>query len=66
MDTFLLSIKMLEQKVVDHLLIYKRCQNEEERIEVRGIIHGLELSLHILRNTAARENAKETFGGGER
>ncbi len=57
MDTFLLSIKSIEQKIVDHLLIYKRCQNEDERHEIRGMVQGLELALETL-----REIAKQSFG----
>ncbi len=60
MDTVLVGIKSIEQKIVDHLSIYKRCKNEDERHEVRGIIHGLELALSVL-----REAAKESLGRGE-
>ena len=49
MDDQLLSIKAIEQKIVDYLCIYKKCRTAEEKREIQHLIQGLEMALHELR-----------------
>ncbi len=50
MDAQLLSIKAIEQKIVDYLGIYKKCRTAEERWEIQRIILGLEHKLAEIRH----------------
>jgi hypothetical protein len=49
MDDKLLSIKAIEQKIVDYLHVYKKCKTVEEKQEVQQIIQRLESILAGIR-----------------
>ncbi len=49
MDGKLLSIKAIEQKIIDYLGVYKKCRTADERREVQHIIESLEYKLNELR-----------------
>ena len=52
MDTFLLSIKAAEQKLVDYLSIYKRCKTPQERTDIQQLIFACEERIAKLRAAA--------------
>jgi translation initiation factor 2 beta subunit (eIF-2beta)/eIF-5 len=49
MDAQLLSIKAIEQKIVDYLNVYKKCKTVEEKQEIQHIIQNLEIRLAKIR-----------------
>jgi hypothetical protein len=49
MDTVLLQIKALEQRILDLLQIYIRCRTDEERHDIQHLILGCERELRELR-----------------
>ncbi len=50
MDGKLLSIKAIEQKIIDYLGVYKKCRTVEERLTIQHIIESLESTLRTIRN----------------
>lgn len=52
MDGFLLDIKATEQRLLDYLQIYKRCNTDEERREVQYLIHECEARIKCIRAAA--------------
>ena len=59
MDTILLGIKAAEQRLMDYLLIYKRCRTEEERAEIQQLIFACEQYIANLRAQTAPPNPTE-------
>ncbi len=53
MDAVLLSIKAAEQRLMDYLLIYKRCRTADERAEIQQLIFACEQYIANLRACAA-------------
>lgn len=49
MDTLLLQIKALEQRILDLLQVYARCRTDEERQEVQALILDCEGAVEALR-----------------